>query len=84
MAKRITIIIEDDGAPTWPATRDCAKRQQLYEKLDAAQAAARERAAYIAACPCNPANGGSGLCMCVPPGSAVWCGATTTSTQVNS
>lgn len=79
--KRITIIIEDDGAPAWPPTRDLAKRQQLYQRLDAAQDAARRRAEYIANCSCNPANGGSGLCMCVPPGSDVWCSTTTNTTN---
>jgi hypothetical protein len=72
MKRRIIIeerrIIEEeagwsDPRPFWP----------LYEKLDLAQAQARRRAEYIARCPCNPANGGSGICGCVIPGDGVWC-----------
>lgn len=69
--RRVIIIEEERVVPT------VQRRQDLYRRLDAAQEAARVRADYIANCPCNPANGGNGLCMCVPPGADVqyvWCG----------
>lgn len=68
--RKITIIIEDDGdSPSRPiATRD--RFADLYRRLDEAQ----RRESHYDRCPCNPANGGSGLCMCVlPTSTGVWC-----------
>jgi len=69
MARRITIIIEEDDTPLRP-------RQRLYDRLDIAQQQAleraRQRADYIARCGCNPLNGGSGVCGCVPPSDITW------------
>lgn len=28
---------------------------------------------YLSRCPCNPANGGSGVCNCVNPYNQIWC-----------
>lgn len=79
MARRITIIIEDDEAPGLPlapvAPSPWPNRKPLYDRLDVAQQQARgrwqQRADYIARCGCNPLNGGSGICGCVPPHSDI-------------
>lgn len=76
MAQRITIIIDDDGVPAGNSNRIRLvppRRQALYDRLAEAQVRARQARDWIDNCSCNPANGGSGICMCVNPFNQVWC-----------
>ena len=52
-------------------------RRDLYGRLDLAQQRAQLAAAWVMNCPCNPANGGSGMCGCVNPYQGTYCGVTT-------
>lgn len=70
--KCITIIIHDDQDDQELPAQVREARAQRYKRLDEAQERARLAAEWFDRCSCNPANGGSGICMCVNPYNQVW------------
>lgn len=77
------IIDIPDDADVVIIRRNQNNRQHLYQKLDIAQQRAKLASDWIANCPCNPVNGGSGICGCVNPYAGTYCDINmTTSTTV--
>jgi hypothetical protein len=64
------VIVDDDDVVI---VRRTSRRAELYRQLDYRQEQARKAAEYVLNCPCNPANGGSGICGCVNPYNTTWC-----------